>query len=518
MLDGIHSFFQRIPSRTVVYPTIYGRMRQGRARLTAGDISRLDEVPYLDGYRPNLTDAIKLNAADLAADPAALKVLLVVTDGRDFADPKGEGPGNFADLGAQLRRVGITLLAARYRPEADAAQAAANLRDLHDAAGGFLSARDQIEDLENTLESLGQAVADLQRVEVEVPWMWRLFGGEHRFSAAADQRRRRGDDDRRRHGDRWSRRSALDDVRVDPGGRRDGGGHDHAGVAAPGRSRRARQRRGPGRSGARSHPPRRLARAGRRGAGSPVPGGAGVAGRYGRRLAGRSAFPVPAHAPRAQTHAGRSASCVAERSGDTAGLGESLARVLSEAVAGQMPAEQAAEKVNAHASAEERAAFVGLDLNRLAEALRGAARAHPPLGTPRARGIAVAIQDALRTGEKSQGVAVGWLVRAGGPGRRGETLRLAAERTVIGCTVACAVRIIDDPAMAPEHAEIVADDEEFAIAPLGGAVRIEGQPVTRRQALVDGETINLGSGMYVFKCASVGNLATVRGTKGAIRR
>ncbi|HSS40736.1 MAG TPA: vWA domain-containing protein, partial [Polyangia bacterium] len=116
VLDGIHSFFQRIPSRTVVYPTIYGRMRQGRARLTAGDISRLDEVPYLDGYRPNLIDAIKLNAADLAADPAALKVLLVVTDGRDFADPKGEGPGKFAELGAQLRRAGITLLAVRYRP------------------------------------------------------------------------------------------------------------------------------------------------------------------------------------------------------------------------------------------------------------------------------------------------------------------------------------------------------------------------------------------------------------------
>ena len=53
VLDGIHAFFQRIPSRTSVYPTIYGRMRQGRARLTAGDISRLDEVPYLDGYRPN---------------------------------------------------------------------------------------------------------------------------------------------------------------------------------------------------------------------------------------------------------------------------------------------------------------------------------------------------------------------------------------------------------------------------------------------------------------------------------
>src|SRR6185312_8677487 len=183
VLDGIHAFFQRIPSRTVVYPTIYGRLRQGRARLTAGDISRLDEVPYLDGYRPNLIDAVKLNVGDLAADPAALKVLLLVTDGRDFADPKGEGPGNFAELGAQLRRAGVTLLVARYRPEADAAQAAGNLRDLHDVAGGFLSARDQVEDLENTLESLGQAVADLQRVELEVPWSWRMFSGSHRISA-----------------------------------------------------------------------------------------------------------------------------------------------------------------------------------------------------------------------------------------------------------------------------------------------------------------------------------------------
>ena len=92
VLDGIHSFFQRIPSRTVVYPTIYGRMRQGRARLTAGDISRLDEVPYLDGYRPNLIDAIKLNAADLAADPAALKGAAGRDGRRDFAIPRVRAP------------------------------------------------------------------------------------------------------------------------------------------------------------------------------------------------------------------------------------------------------------------------------------------------------------------------------------------------------------------------------------------------------------------------------------------
>ena len=169
VLDGIHAFFQRLPARTVVYPTIYGRLRQGRARLTAGDISRLDEVPYLDGYRPNLIDAVRMNLVDLANDPASLKIILLVTDGRDYADPKGEGPGDFAALGAELRRAGIALVVTRFRPEADAEQAAANLRDLSEAAGGFLDAREQPEELENTLESLGQGVADLQRVELPDP-------------------------------------------------------------------------------------------------------------------------------------------------------------------------------------------------------------------------------------------------------------------------------------------------------------------------------------------------------------
>jgi hypothetical protein len=520
VLDGIHSFFQRIPSRTVVYPTVYGRMRQGRARLTAGDISRLDEVPYLDGYRPNLIDAVRMNAADLAADPSALKLLLLVTDGRDYADPKGEGPGNFAELGAELRRVGVTLLAVRYRPEADAGQAASNMRDLHDAAGGFLSPRDQVEDLENTLESLGQAVADLQRVELNLPWTWRMLGGSHRVSA---------------------RLSAVDGesltveagaVTVGPGGARwlmfalIGA----AGLTAAIMAGMAFRRRGGGVAVAASadavvavahdlirrgaSPERAAEELVRRFPEAPM-----MLGSLDEGLLADPRFPY------LRTRPGRRRmqeirDLLAERSIETAGLGESLARVLAEAVSGHLPPDQAAEKVSAHATAEERAAFVGLDLDRLAEALRGAARAHPALGTPRARGVAVSVQDALRNGENaSQGVAVGWLVRAAGPGRRGETLRLAPERTVIGSGMTCTLRIGDDPTLAAEHAEIIAVDEEFAIAPISGAVRVEGNPIVRRQALVDGETIDLGAGMYVFKSASVGNLASVRRTgKGPVRR
>ena len=61
VLDGIQAFFQRVPSRTVVYPTVYGRMRQGRARLTAADVSRLGDVPYIEGNRPNLIEAVRLD-------------------------------------------------------------------------------------------------------------------------------------------------------------------------------------------------------------------------------------------------------------------------------------------------------------------------------------------------------------------------------------------------------------------------------------------------------------------------
>jgi hypothetical protein len=158
-------------------------MRQGRASLTAADISRLDEVPHLEPYRPNLIEAVRLDLQDLAAYPAPIKLLLLVTDGRDFADPKGQGPGDFAALGREIRRAGVIPLVVGFpASDVDAPQSAANLRELHDAAGGFLRVLDQAEDLENTLESLGQAIGDLQRVSFPVPWSWKAFGPPRRLS------------------------------------------------------------------------------------------------------------------------------------------------------------------------------------------------------------------------------------------------------------------------------------------------------------------------------------------------
>jgi|HubBroStandDraft_5_1064220.scaffolds.fasta_scaffold34127_2 hypothetical protein len=510
VLDGVHAFFQRIPSRTVVYPTIYGRLRQGRARLTAGDISRLDEIPYLEGYRPNLIEAIRLNLADLAADPAALKILLLITDGRDFADPKGDGPGDFAALGTELRRAGITVLVTRFRPEADAEQAATNLRDLREASGGFLGPRDQPEELENTLESLGQSVADLQRVELVTPWSWRVLGSSHRVSARFST---------------VSGERLVAEVGTITLGR--GTTRSLAAVlfalsllilASAGVLRLRAQGEPAAPRGldiilASAHNLIRRGASPDRAAEELTRGHPEVAGLL---IDMDEALLSDPRFPYLRTRPGRKRmqeirEILKRRQGDRPTLSDALARVLSEAVTSNMSPQAAVQKLSALTTSEERAAFAALDLERLAEALRSVASAHSVLGTPRARGAVVAIQDALRSDEsRTFGVSIGWLVRAGGPGRRGETLKLGGEQTVIGRGAGCTIQITEDPALTSAHVAIAAENGEFSIDPIGGPVKVEGEVVDARRTLVDGETIEIGSGIYVFKAASVVNLNATR--------
>ena len=210
---------------------------------------------------------------------------------------------------------------------------------------------------------------------------------------------------------------------------------------------------------------------------------------------------------------------LSRRQGDSPSLSDAMARVLAEGVTGNMPASAVAQKLSALTASAERAAFAALDLERLAEALRTVASVHPVLGTPRARGAVVSIQDALRSEEsRTFDVCVGWLVRAGGPGRRGETLKLGNERTVIGQGSACGIQLAGDPSIAPAHAAISMEGGEFSIEPVGGSVKVEGETVSGRRTLVDGETIELGGGIYVFKVASVFNLNAAQGTGRSLGR
>jgi hypothetical protein len=508
LLEGLHSFFERLPPRTTIYPTIYGRLRQGRARLPAADVGRLDELPYLESYRPNLIDAVDLDLPDLSAEDAPLKILLLVTDGRDFADPKGEGPGDFAALGRRLRAAGITPLVVGFPPKdvADAAQAAANLRDLHDAAGGFLRVLDQADELENTLESLGQAVADLRRVELAQPLGWRMFAGSHRLSVrlATGDQHLSGDVGTVTSGGgaglivlvvgvalalafavavfvlllRRRRAASPDDGR-----------HDEEAVVSAAHDL---IRRGVS--------PQRALEELSRGKGSAVR----VLVDLDPEILNDPRFPYFRTRP-GRLRIKEMQDLLTKKASVRAALGGTLADALADSIKKGLAPDEAADILAARVTPEETAAFAAMGLEDLARALREASSRQSSLAmlaSPRARGAAVAVQDALRSkNAATRGVAVAWLVRAGGAGRRGETLRLAGGRNVLGRAEGCAVRLEGDPAIADEHAEIVSAAGEFVIAPLKGAVSVETKRLTARHTLSDGETLELGSGVFVFKSA-----------------
>jgi hypothetical protein len=509
VLDGLHALFQRVPPRTTVFPTVYGRLRQGRARLSAADIGRLDEVPYLEPYRPNLIDAVTTDLADLAPEEVPLKILVVVTDGRDFADPKGEGPGDFVELGRKLREAGVTPFVIGFPPRdpADAAQAATNLRALHDAAGGFLRVLDQPDDLENTLESLGQAIGDLRRVQVAEPFAWRLFGGRHRLSVrVATSEGRLSAEVGSITGTGGAVGIALAALaalvvfavatvallrRRSPGADRRDGDDDMESLVTEAHDL---IRRGAS--------PARAVEELSRGRGSSVHG-----------LVGLDADILEdPRFPYFRTRPGRIRlkeiqGILSKKSAARPVLDETLAQIVAEGIKGGGPAEQTAENLAARVSPDAATAFAALRLEELAQALRDAARQHAVLATPRARGAAVAIQDALRArGTKARGVAAAWLVRAAGPGRRGETLRLVGARVVLGSAASSALRLEGDPAVAASHAEIAVSSGEFVIAPLEGTVSVEAKPVRGRRALADGDSIELGAGVFVFKSALSGSL------------
>ena len=510
VLDGIHAFFQRVPSRTPVFPTVYGRMRQGRARLSAADISRLDEVPHLEAYKPNLLDAVRLDMADVAVATAPIKILLIITDGRDFADPKGQGPGDFAALGREIRKAGITPIIVGFpAPEADAQQSAANLRDLHDAAGGFLKLLDQADDLENTLESLGQAVADLQHVQVPIPWDWHTFGGSRRMAVKITTG----------EGKRYNADVGSLEVKGGSGTWIIAGGAIVVGLLLiliiVLVARAARNRGGSEEEDDRDAVVTAAHDLIRRGA-SPQRAVDELTRMFAETVHDLVELDpevmTDERYPYFRTRPGRQRmkeirELLANKTSSAPGLGAMVAEVLAGAVTEGTPPEQAAEAMSARAAPDEWTAFAGMELDQLADALLSVKRAHPALGSPRARGIAVAIQDALRMRASSaRGISIAWLVRSSGPGKRGETLRIEGERTVLGSGPSAGIRLSGDPTVAAEHAEVLADGGDFAVNPLAGAVSVEGKAIDRRLALSDGDTIQIGAGRFVFKSVTVGNL------------
>ena len=72
------------------------------------------------------------------------------------------------------------------------------------------------------------------------------------------------------------------------------------------------------------------------------------------------------------------------------------------------------------------------------------------------------------------------------------------------------LRLDADTQIAEQHAVISEKRGAFYIEPMQGTLKVETKPVSARQPLGDGDTIEIGQSRYVFKCVSTGNLAQSR--------
>ena len=517
ILEGAQGFFKRLPARTSAYGTLYGRKRQPIPKLKASEIGgQLHDLGYLGGDRPNLADAIAVDLKNLSADESFFKLLLVVTDGRDFTDPTGEGPADFAAVASELGEAGVRLLLVSFpSPEADAEQSAKNLRDLA-SRGVFYRAVEQPMELQATLESLGQAVADLRRVQIDLPWGWRTFGGSHkvRIYLTTDGKRRvveLGKITLPAATGRliWLGVLGLAIAMLPIGvlllfrlraGRRSEADEDPI-VAAT----HALIRRG-------MSPQRALAEL-TRGFPESIAGLAKV---------DESVFSDP-HYPLLQTRAGRRRfeeirALLTQSESEESPVHDSLFAALADAITAQTPARKAAEGIAARLPEDQWGALSRLGLEELARALRQAGKRFPVLGLPRSRGLVLDIQEALRA-QTGSSLAMAWLVRAAGPGRRGETLGLRTGRAVVGRGTACDLVLRGDAQVAEQHAVISDTHGEFAIEPLAGSPKVEDVRVEGRRPLSDGDTVEIGQGRYVFKCVITGNLGkSTAGPKRMHRR
>jgi hypothetical protein len=509
ILEGAQGFFKRLPARTSAYATLYGRKRQPIPKLKASEIGgQLHDLGYLGGDRPNLGDAIAVNLKNLSADESLFKLLLVVTDGRDFTDPTGEGPGDFGAVGSALAKADVRLLLVSFpSPEADAEQSARNLNDLA-GPGSFHRAVEQPMELQATLESLGQAIADLRRVQIDIPWAWRTLGGDHkvRILLTTDGKRRTielGKITLPTQTGRlaWLGALGLGILMLPIGlllflrlrtGRRSEADEDPIIPATHALIRRGMSAQRALAELTRSFP-------------ESIAGLARV---------DESIFSDPRY-PLLQTRAGRRRfeeirALLTESDSEGSPLHDSLFAALAEAITAQTPARKAAESIAARLPDDQWGALARLGLEDLARALRQASKKFPVLGLPRSRGAVLDIQDALRA-QTGSSLAVAWLVRARGPGRRGETLRLQAGRAVLGRAGACDLVLGGDAKVAEQHAVISDTRGEFAIEPVGGPIKVEDVHIEARHPLGDGDTVEIGQNRYIFKCVTTGNLGKSTG-------
>jgi hypothetical protein len=498
-----------VPARTDVYATLYGRKRQPIPKTKASELgAQLHDIGFLSGDRPNLADAIRVDLKALRSDESPFKVLLVVTDGRDFNDTTGDSSADFMAVAEEVERAGVKLMVVSFRPpEADLEQSTKNLTDLG-TSGAIRRATEQPLEVQTALEALGQSIADMRRVHLEIPWTWRTFGGSHklRLNVTADGRRRAIEvGEITLPGSTSWLLIPLAIVIVLLAGaaivvvvlrkRRSGAGSEDDEPLAVLAAAHSMIQRGLSAQRALVELTRRF------------PNTVSSLAELDDSVLADQRFPL------FRTRAGRRRfeelqALLSSKASDDSLLGDDLVEVLSQSMTAHAPADQVASSIAARVPEDQWGAFSRMRLDELARALRAFGAQYPVLATPRARSVALEIQAALRHESRhsaSKSMTVGWLVRAAGQGRRGETLRLPSGRAVIGRGPDCQIRMDADTQIAQQHAAIIERRGGFYIEPLEGALKVETKPVSGRVPLGDGDTIEIGQSRYVFKCVSSGD-------------
>jgi hypothetical protein len=498
ILDGVHSLFKALPGRTTVYPVHYGEGRRTyTAPRTASDLAGgdLDTVPKIPGSRPTIARAVRFAAGEVAKEKAPLRFLILITDGRDH--DLGEDPAGFSALGQQLLQAGIATEVVAFPAPLDRGLARRQIQALTQGARGRLLEARSTADLAGTIEAASLVFLDMVVATVKVPVAARLWSGdvplriETRYGGA----RAVGQTSIRLGGSlRWLLSLGILALA--------------AAVAVSiffGWPQRARQQR----QEMLEHI-ERWVRAGVK----PERMVVDLSRRFPEQVAWLKTLDPDqldtARSPHLRTRAGRALleqiQAKLAAAGDPAVTGSAESNLVGQLAmalsAGLSPAD-ASERIRARLPDEDWSAFARLGFRDLTRLLKDASAQHPALGTPEGRRLVMDVQDALRE-SSVEGLSVAWLVRAAGPGPRGATLPLGQEETTLGRAEGAGVRLQEDSEVAARHAVVRLIDGRYAIAPAEGPVLVEGEPITAERPLADGETIQIGREVLVFKCVVAG--------------
>jgi hypothetical protein len=511
IMDGLEALFRHVPGKVPVYPTPYGQgWRQVVTKLTAQRVAGgdLGEYPQMQGEQHKLVEAVQFNASKLAEDRAPIKLLFIITDGRGPASGREFGP--FAALGEDLRRQGFQVAIVSLPAPADAADAAANVQELRDAAHARLIKVDRLADLPTSIELLGETVSSVERVHFTLPWLTRQLGGEHKVTVKGAV------------AGASVRSPAMTIMLPKQGGMLValvvGGLLAVIGLVLGLRVLRARP--GAPRPRAATPPPARGAAPARSAPASEpaeaeeeadaVTAAATEVVRVGAPpgravLALSRALGAQADELGSAERRGRADGVLGSRAGQarlrdirkllTASsphdvFVREVAPILGGAMREQAPPREGARRLRARLPLESWTSVLRLSPEALDAALAGTTELAGQAG----RGYVRSVQEELQRGP-SAALSL-WLVRVAGPGQPGEALVVGGSSVLGG--PGADLSLGDDRA-APSHAEISIVDNDATITPLDGKVEVDGEEATGPTVLGDGQTLGLGRGLYVVR-------------------